>query len=321
MKTAFIFPGQGSQYVEMGKSLGQQYSLAKEVFQEADEALGFSLSQLILNGPNEELTQTQNTQPAILTTSIAYYRVLAQEFGVKPDLVAGHSLGEFSALVAAGTLDLANACRLVRNRGKFMQEAVPAGQGAMAAFIGLTAEKAQELLDAVVQEEPGILAIAGCNSPGQIVLSGHAQLVSLACEKAKNFGSRRATLLNVSAPFHCPLMTPAEEKLSPLLRDTPFQDLQIPYVANANGQVISNSEEIVSLLLQQVCLPVLWQQTIEKMWESGIRCFVEVGPGNVLSGLVKRCLSIFAKEDVKEAIIHISDQDSGIAPFVSPRNF
>ena len=312
-KIAFLFPGQGSQYQGMGKNLLEAHPEIKKIFNEGDEALGFSMTRLILEGPEEELKKTENTQPALLITSMAYFHVL-KKLDVTPSIVAGHSLGEYSALVANGVLDFSTACKLVRKRGQYMQEAVAEGKGAMAAFLGLSEGVAKELIHDVQKRHQGILGIAGCNSPGQIVLSGDRLLVEKACERAPSFGAKRATLLKVSAPFHCSLMKPAEEKLQLDLKECTFGHMKHPYVANADAKTYENSQTVFTLLLEQVCKPVLWEQSMINMWNEGTRTFLEVGPGRVLSGLCKRSLSSFTKSSSEEVLIESLDEASGLKP-------
>lgn len=287
MSTAFVFPGQGSQKVGMGKAWADRSDAAREVFEEADEALGFSLSKLCWEGPEEDLQLTENTQPAILTTSIAIYRAVADRLGA-PRVMAGHSLGEYSALVAAGTLSLADALRLVKNRGRFMQEAVPAGEGAMAAIIGLEAADVEELAAAATTADE-VCAVANFNAPGQIVVSGAAPAVERAIGLASDKGARRALLLPVSAPFHSPLMKPARERLEPLLRAAEFSSPSVPVVANVDAKPVTEGRIACERLIQQVDSPVLWIDSVRAMvTDFGVERFIEIGPGAVLSGLSRR---------------------------------
>lgn len=282
---AFLFPGQGSQYAGMGKALAEQYQQARLVFEEADDALGFSLSTLCFDGPQEELKKTENTQPALLTVSTAAYRIL-ESLGYRPAIVAGHSLGEYSALVAAGSLRFADAVRLVRNRGRYMQEAVPQGVGAMAALLKLPADKLDKVLSEAAQGE--VVTPANLNSPDQVVIAGHAKAVERAMELAKASGAKRAILLPVSAPFHCPLMQPAQTKLRPDLESTAFSDLVFPLINNWRAEQISTGDAAREGLYQQVPNPVLWTDTIRQIAARGITRVVEVGAGSVLLGLCRQ---------------------------------
>jgi len=284
MKLAFIFPGQGSQYVGMGKSLALRFETARRIFHSADQALGFSLTQLCFEGPAEELQRTENTQPALLTVSIAAYRVL-EEQGLRPDYVAGHSLGEYSALVSAGGLEFSDALQLVRKRGRYMQAAVPEGVGAMAALLKLPEEKLDFILKEAAQGE--VVSAANLNSPDQIVIAGNAGAVGRAVELAKVAGARRAVLLPVSAPFHCSLMKPAQERLAADLNATTFHDLAVPLVNNWQARVIRTAEEAREGLFQQVPNPVRWADAIRQLASLGVTRFVEVGAGGVLTGLLR----------------------------------
>jgi len=283
-KIAFVFPGQGSQSVGMGRSLAESYDCARAVFAEADQALGFPLSRLCFEGPEEELKLTETTQPAILTVSVAAFRVLAEK-GVKPDYVAGHSLGEYSALVAAGSLAFADAVRLVRRRGRYMQEAVPPGVGAMAALLRLPPGKLEGILEEAAQGQ--VVSVANLNSPSQVVIAGHTGAVERAAGLAKAAGARRAVLLPVSAPFHCPLMGPAQQKLKPDLEATEFRDLAVPLVNNWQAREIRRGEEARRGLYEQVPNPVRWVQSVRYLAAQGVDRFVEVGPGAVLTGLLR----------------------------------
>jgi [acyl-carrier-protein] S-malonyltransferase len=284
MKTAFLFPGQGSQFPGMGKSLAEHFPVSLEVFEQADNALGFSLSKLCFEGPADALQLTENTQPALLTVSVAAFRVLAGR-GLKPAFVAGHSLGEYSALVAAGSLAFSDAVRLVRKRGQYMQEAVPAGVGAMAALLKLPDGKLDSILAEASQGE--VVSAANLNSPDQIVIAGHAAAVGRAVELAKAAGARRAVLLPVSAPFHCSLMRPAQERLAADLRATEFRDLEIPLVNNWQARLIRTGADARDGLYQQVPNPVRWSESIRVLAGEGVTRFVEVGAGSVLTGLLR----------------------------------
>jgi [acyl-carrier-protein] S-malonyltransferase len=284
MSTAFIFPGQGAQYPGMGREIAGKYPAARAVFEEADALLGFSLSQMCFDGPEDELKLTHNTQPAILTTSIALLRVL-EEKGVRPDFVAGHSLGEYSGLVAAGALSFADAVRLVRRRGQYMQEAVPVGAGAMAAILGLDPAAMLSVCEQAAHGQ--VVSPANLNSPGQIVIAGHKEAVERAMALAKAAGARRAIPLQVSAPFHCALMKPAEERLTADLEQIRFADLKCPLVTNVDAAPIRTGPEARNALKRQVSRPVLWQESVQQLMAGGVDSFVEVGPGKVLTGLVR----------------------------------
>ena len=282
---ACVFPGQGSQAVGMGKALAEQFPICAQTFAEADAALGESLSGLIFNGPAEQLTLTANTQPAILTMSVAVWRLLSER-GLSPAFVAGHSLGEYSAHVAAGTLSFADAVRLVRNRGRYMQEAVPVGQGAMAAILGLDeAGVTQACLEAA---QGDVVSPANLNSPGQIVIAGSTAAVARASEYCKQLGAKRAIPLPVSAPFHCALMKPAEERLAPELRAASSHDPRVPVVANVDAEPKRTAAAAIEALIKQVSSPVRWENVVQRLASEGVTRYVEVGPGKVLSGLVKK---------------------------------
>jgi [acyl-carrier-protein] S-malonyltransferase len=283
-KTAFLFPGQGSQYAGMGRSLAGAHPSARQVFEDADCALGFPLARLCFEGPEEELKLTENTQPALLATSIAALAVL-WERGLEPDYVAGHSLGEYSALVAAGSLRFSDALKLVRKRGRYMQEAVPAGVGAMAALLKLPEGRIETILSEAAQGE--VVSAANLNSPDQVVIAGHAGAVARAIELAKAAGARRAVALPVSAPFHCPLMKPAQERLGADLAATAFGNLRYPLVNNWQAREIRAGEEARHGLFEQVPNPVRWTDTIRYLVSQGVDRFVEVGAGSVLTGLLR----------------------------------
>ncbi|HXH49831.1 MAG TPA: ACP S-malonyltransferase [Terriglobia bacterium] len=282
---AFLFPGQGSQAPGMGLELAEHFTRAREVFDEADAALGFPLSKLCFEGPAEELQLTANTQPAILAVSVAAARVL-EEKGIRPDYVAGHSLGEYSALVTVGSIELADALRLVRKRGEYMQEAVPVGQGAMAALLGLEEGAVDEICRQAAGDE--VVSAANLNSPGQIVIAGNRTAVERAVELAKARCARRAILLNVSAPFHCSLMKPAQDRLSVDLDGVSISDPRVPLVNNADAVVVRTAEDVRDGLKRQVTSPVRWTDSMLALRRVGADVFVEAGPGKVLSGLMRQ---------------------------------
>jgi [acyl-carrier-protein] S-malonyltransferase len=282
---AFLFPGQGSQATGMGKELAALYPVARQTFEEADAALGFALSRLCFEGPDDKLKMTEITQPAILTVSTAVSRVL-KEKGVSPQFVAGHSLGEYSAHVAAGTLAFADAVRAVRNRGKYMQEAVPAGQGAMAAILAMPLDQLQQVCADAAQGE--VVSPANINSPDQIVISGSAKAVERAAELAKQRGAKRVVTLPVSAPFHCALMQPAQDRLAKDLAALQFSNPTVPVVANIDAAPKTAGEASRSALVRQVTGAVRWSNCVQKLIEMGAKTFVEVGPGKVLTGLMRQ---------------------------------
>lgn len=282
---AFIFPGQGSQYVGMGKELCENFKVAKQVFEEADDCLHLSISKLCFEGPEEALKLTENTQPAVLTMSIATFKVLQSENGLTAQFTAGHSLGEYSALVASGALTFSEAVKIVHLRGKFMQEAVPVGEGAMAAVLGMEREQVEKVCEKVSSGE--VLTPANFNCPGQIVIAGHAKAVVRAIERVKQEG-KKAMLLPVSAPFHSPLMKPAGERLKKALEEIPVSDLKIPVVTNVEAEVNASKDRVKELLVAQVSSPVRWEESMRKMIERGVEQVWEIGPGKVLSGLMKR---------------------------------
>ena len=316
-KLAFIFPGQGSQRAGMGKALAEQFPAARAVFDQADQALGFPLSTLCFEGPEEELKLTANTQPAILTTSVAAYRVL-EEQGIAPDYVAGHSLGEYSALVANGCLSLPEAVVTVRNRGTYMQEAVPAGQGAMAALLGLPLPAVQQVCERAAQGQ--VVVPANLNSPGQIVISGHKQAVERAAAAAKDAGAKRAVLLPVSAPFHSSLLQPAAARLENDFQRIRFGGLSIPLVTNVDAEVIETPQAARDALLRQVPAPVRWEESMRKLIELGCDCFIEVGPGKVLAGLLRqidrsvRALSVEDPASLEKTLAVLAPPTAGLAP-------
>lgn len=306
--TAFVFPGQGSQYAGMGKDVAERYPVARQVFDEIDEALGYSISTLCFEGPEEKLKLTENTQPAILAVSSAIHAVLEEEFeAARRDLVAGHSLGEYSAIVSVGGLTPAEAAKIVHLRGKFMQEAVPIGSGGMAALIGPSVEDAHGICEEAAGGE--VVSVANINAPGQIVIAGTKSAIDRAIEVAKKRGVRRAILLPVSAPFHCDLMNPAEDRLRPVLESANLRDLWVSLVSNVDASPIGTATAVRNALLRQVVSPVRWVESVQKMIAMGVRRFVEIGPGNVLAGLIKRI-------DPSVDLINVSDVPS-IEAFVA----
>ena len=293
---AFVFPGQGSQHAGMGKDLADNFPAARQVFEEADAALGFALSELCFNGPADQLQLTENTQPAILTVSIAALRALETEGLPKPDFVAGHSLGEYSALVAAGALSLTDAVKTVKARGRYMQEAVPVDVGAMAAILGADLDVVMTACEEAAQGQ--VCSAANINSPSQVVIAGDTAAIDRAIELLKQRGAKRAMKLNVSAPFHCALMQPAQERLALDLDRIPFQDLATPIVTNVDAKPINLGTEARDALVRQVSQPVRWLQSVEFLISQGVQTLVEIGPGKVLSGLVRqidrnlRCVNV-----------------------------
>lgn len=285
-KLTYIFPGQGSQAVGMGKDLFDNFSASRKVFEEADEALGFSLSEMCFSGDEADLQLTANTQPAILTASVATFRAMEAAGFPKSDFVAGHSLGEYSALVAAGVLDFADAVRTVRKRGTYMQEAVPVGVGAMAAILGLDLEAIEAGCSEAADSQ--ICSPANINSPSQVVIAGNAEAVNRACEILKEKGAKRTIKLNVSAPFHCALMMRAQERLAEDLKDLGYGQFHFPIVHNVDSDINDNADVVRDALTRQVSSPVRWLQSIENLVGCGVNTFVEVGPGKVLTGLVRQ---------------------------------
>jgi [acyl-carrier-protein] S-malonyltransferase len=296
----FLFPGQGSQAVGMGEELAENYAVARSTFEEADDALGFNLSQLCFEGPEEKLKLTEITQPAILTVSVAAWRVL-REKGLKPDFVAGHSLGEYSAHVASGTLTFADAVRTVRNRGMYMQEAVPVGVGAMAAILGIPLDRVTEIANDAAQGE--ICQVANINSPEQIVISGNSAAVERAIKLATERGAKKAVRLPVSAPFHCSLMQPAQDRLAADLASLNFQNPSCPVVCNVDAIPVSSAEASRDALIRQVTGAVKWEPSIRLLIDRAVSLFIEVGPGKVLWGLMRQI-------DRSKTSLTVGDEDS-----------
>ena len=296
-ETAFVFPGQGSQYAGMGKDVYEAYPAARKVFHDVDEALGFEISKLCFEGPNEQLKLTENTQPAILAVSSAIHAVVEELGATRRDVVAGHSLGEYSAIVSVGGLTPAEAAKIVRMRGRFMQEAVPVGSGGMAALLGPSVDDARAICEEAAQGE--VLSVANINAPGQIVIAGTKSAIDRAIDVAKQ-RRVRARMLEVSAPFHCALMEPAAERLRPILDDAGFKDLWVALVSNVDASPIGTATAVRNALLRQVASPVRWVESVQKMISMGVKRFVEVGPGNVLTGLIKRI-------DASAELVNVSD--------------
>ncbi|WP_408956532.1 ACP S-malonyltransferase [Natroniella sp. ANB-PHB2] len=299
-KMAFIFPGQGSQKVGMGAELAQDFEVVRKAFAEADQALDIDISEVCFSGPEVKLKETSNTQPAILATSIGIYKLLLEK-GLEPDLVAGHSLGEYSALVAAGVLELADAVQLVRKRGQLMAAADPSGEGTMAAIIGLSADEVQKVCTS--GSKHGIVEVANFNCPGQVVISGEKKAVEQAAELAKEAGAKRAVMLDVSGPFHSSLMESAGEKLAQEFETIDFNEPQIPLVTNVKAEITTEVDHIKDALIEQISGSVRWQESIQRMIDAGVDTFIEVGPGRVLKGFMR-------KIDRSVTALNVQDQRS-----------
>lgn len=282
-KIAFVFPGQGAQYVGMGQELAENYPVANEVFEKASAALGYDMKELCFNSSAEELKLTEKTQPSILTASIAAYEVLLSK-GVQPEGVAGLSLGEYSALVASGVLDFSDAVRIVRQRGQYMQDEVPAGVGGMAAILGLDGA----LVEEACEETEGVVEPANYNCPGQLVIAGEVKAVELAVEKCREKGAKKAVVLPVSAPFHTSMLKGAGEKLAQEFEGVNFGSMNYPVVANVTADFVESSDAVKNLLIEQVSSPVLWENSIKRMIEEGFNTFIEIGPGKALSKFIKK---------------------------------
>ena len=303
-KIAFIFPGQGAQYVGMGKEISEKFDVAKQVFDDANQATGIDIREICFEGPESELVKTENTQPAILTTSIAILRVV-EEHGIKADVTAGLSLGEYTSLVYSGAIDFKEAVSLVKKRGRYMQEAVPEGKGTMAAILGLSREKVEEVIEESKSE--GIISAANYNCPGQIVLSGEIKAIDKAVVIAKEKGAKRAIILPVSAPFHCEMLKSAGENLKEALEDIEVNDMNIEVVSNVTGEYIKDSKDIKDLLIKQVSSSVLWEDSVELMLKDGVDTFIEIGPSKTLTAFIKK---IAKSNDKKVSCFNIENLET-----------
>jgi [acyl-carrier-protein] S-malonyltransferase len=314
-KLAFLFPGQNSQYAGMGRNLAEKFPVARHTFEEADEALAFSISKLCFDGPEDQLKLTEFQQPAICTVSVAALRVLAEK-GITPSWVAGHSLGEYAANVAAGSLDFADAVRTVRSRGRFMQEAVPAGQGAMAAVLGLSSENAAHACADAAAETQSIVSAANFNSPEQTVISGEASAVERAAALCRERGAKRVIMLQVSAPFHCALMQPAQDRLADLLRGLLFATPRVPVAVNVDAALVTDPDQLREALIRQVTGAVRWVDSMRLVIAQSPAMFVEVGPGKVLSGLMRQidrtqtCVNVEDEASLEKALAALTAQSS-----------
>ncbi len=303
-KIAFIYPGQGAQYVGMGKDIAQNYEIANNVFKQANKACGLDIEKICFEGPEEELKKTENTQPAILTVCTAITEVL-REKGINPDVSAGLSLGEYASLVLSNAMEFTDAASLVKKRGKFMQEAVPLGVGTMAAILGMERDDLYKAIEKA--KDFGVVEAANFNSPGQIVISGEVEAVEKACEFAKEMGAKKAVVLPVSAPFHCSLLKPAGENLSKELDKININKLNIPVVANVNAEFYNDSIDVKELLIKQVSNSVLWEDSVLKMLDDGVDIFIEIGPGKTLSQFIKKILK---KVDKDVDVYNVEDLES-----------
>lgn len=307
-KVAFLFPGQGAQSVGMGKDICENYPEAAEIFKRANDSLDMDIQKMCFEGPEDELVKTENTQPAILTTSIAILKVIEKELEIEAQVTAGLSLGEYTSLVYSGALEFEDAVKLVKKRGKYMQEAVPVGEGTMAAIVGLEREQVEEVVNEASSE--GIVEGANYNCPGQIVISGEVKAIEKACEIAKEKGAKKALILPVSAPFHCEMLKPAGEKLSEELENIEISSIEKKVISNVTADYIENKDDIKNLLIEQVSKPVLWEDTIELMLKNGVDTFIEIGPGKAISGFIKKTIRKHKEYKNKVKTYNVQDIDS-----------